>query len=170
LPILMGFAGPNFCCDTSESLIWAVGWIPGPNFIQTNSLNGPFDAIPIQWKKGDTVGVACNLSTGSMLVSINGNFSNLNFSQPIRTGIRVGSCLFPIIGGGFRNQVKYNLGFDPVGRPFQFSPPDKSYLASLCYKTGTPLKKLVFDPYPILLKNPHFSIILVIYFFKLHKD
>jgi hypothetical protein len=72
------------------------------------------------WQEGDVIGLACDLERGAMLVSVNGDFSapnGLAFSRGVRPGPAVGAELFPAFSG--RNmRVAYNLGTDPVARPF----------------------------------------------------
>jgi hypothetical protein len=74
-----------------------------------------------QWQQGDVVGLACDLSTGQMLVSVNGNFSPPNgvaFAEGLQPGQALGPTLFPVLSGrGVKAAV--NFGADPVARPFR---------------------------------------------------
>ena len=73
-----------------------------------------------QWRQGDVVGLACDLSTGNMLVSVNGEFAPPNgvaFAEGVRPGPAAGASLFPALSGrGVK--VLLNFGADPIGRPF----------------------------------------------------
>jgi hypothetical protein len=72
------------------------------------------------WREGDVIGLACDLERGAMLVSVNGDFSapnGLAFSRGVQPGPAVGAEMFPAFSG--RNmRVSYNMGTDPVTRPF----------------------------------------------------
>ena len=72
------------------------------------------------WRQGDVVGLACDLSTGEMLVSVNGSFEPPNgavFTKGVQPGRAAGASMFPAFSGrGVR--VAYNFGSDPNGRPF----------------------------------------------------
>ncbi len=76
------------------------------------------------WRQGDVIGIACDLATGEMLVSVNGDYSLPNgvaFADGVRTNTVAGDGLFPAFSG--RNvRLVYNLGKDPAVRPFRGAP------------------------------------------------
>jgi hypothetical protein len=76
------------------------------------------------WRQGDVIGIACDLATGEMLVSVNGDYSPPNgvaFADGVRTGTVAGESLFPAFSGR-KVRFRYNLGKDLAMRPFRGPP------------------------------------------------
>ncbi len=78
-------------------------------------------------RKGDVIGVACDVKKGTMQISINGGAFLAVFSSGVSTGPVVGSDFFPIVAGARKTKVRLNLGADAF-LPFRYAPPDTEYL------------------------------------------
>jgi hypothetical protein len=73
------------------------------------------------WETGDVIGLACNLDSGALFVSVNGDFSPPNgvaFARGLRPSAAAGPALFPAFSGKDAT-VSYNLGADLERRPFR---------------------------------------------------
>ncbi len=79
------------------------------------------------WKKGDVIGLACDVEKGSMHLSLNGSSFNTIFSSGVSTGPAVGADLFPIMACERGLQIRLNLGTNLL-LPFQHVPPDAQYI------------------------------------------
>ncbi len=83
-----------------------------------------------QWQEGDVVGLACDLRTGRMLVSLNGNFAppyGKAFDLPM-TKLKAWGGLCPALTAA-SGLFRCNLVGAAAGRPFRHAPPSQEYLA-----------------------------------------
>jgi hypothetical protein len=78
------------------------------------------------WKKGDVLGLACNLEKGTMQISLNGGSFVTVFSSGVTAGPVVGADLFPIMAGERGLKIRLKLGMNPV-LSFRHTPPDFQY-------------------------------------------
>lgn len=76
----------------------------------------------VRWRQGDVIGVACNMRTREMIVSLNGDYSPPNgvvFELP-----RAARVMYPALFTSVEGHVRANLGH----APFKYAPPDKNYV------------------------------------------
>ncbi len=79
-----------------------------------------------QWKKGDVIGLACDLDNMQMLVPLNGNFAATNgVVFELEAGaVGDGAGLFATFSGS-KGKVRFNLG----GVTFKYAPPSSDFVA-----------------------------------------
>jgi hypothetical protein len=81
------------------------------------------------WKKGDVLGLACDVEKGTMQLSVNGGPFVKLYSSGVSTGPAVGADLFPIMAGERGLQIRLNFGTNPhLVAVFQHAPPDFRYV------------------------------------------
>ena len=99
-------------------------------------------------KMGNIVGVAHDLDSGCMMVSVNGDFNNPSGGVPFQSGPKpgpsIGRGLFPVLTGYHGSKVRCNLGGDPVNRPFSYSAPSPEYISVAAAVAG-PRKVVQFE-------------------------
>jgi len=94
------------------------------------------EKVDIEWKVGDVVGLACDLDSMQIMVSVNGSFSQHTFTIERGAGI---NGLFPAFTGK-EGKVRYNLGEEP----FKHKPPSETFKAFCDYEVSFPLCDLAF--------------------------
>jgi len=103
-----------------DAVLWSVN---GADQIAWN--RGEKQAYECKWKRGDVIGLACDLQAMQMLVSVNGSFAPPNgcvldiAPDAVHTGLR---AAFGCLGYG---TIGYNLG----EAPFKYDPPAADYCA-----------------------------------------
>ena len=99
-------------------------------------------------KSGNIVGVACDLDSGRMMVSVNGDFENpsggIPFDSGPKPGPTVGRGLFPVLTGYHGCKVRCNLGNDLVNRPFSYLAPSSEYTSVAAAAFGRSKVKIFF--------------------------
>jgi ankyrin repeat protein len=105
--------------DTDHS--WAVDGIRGKKWHNDN------DDKPkewgVKWRQGDVIGIACNMRTRQMIVSLNGDYSAPNgvvFNLPCNARV-----MYPALFSSVEGHVRVNLGHEP----FQHAFPSQEYVA-----------------------------------------
>jgi hypothetical protein len=124
-----GFVSSAFTCvwGSSEDKVgddehsWAVdgenqkAWYQGKHESYRRDIN--------KWKKGDRVGLACDLDGMQVLVSVNGSFESPNGLVFKLTPGAVQGGLFAAFTGS-TGVLRYNLG----QAPFTYAPPSSDYI------------------------------------------
>ena len=105
----VGDDGASWAVDGARQLIWHEGREPG---------------YPCKWKEGDVVGLACDLESMQMLVSVNGSFEAPNGHVFDLARERVGNGLFAAFTGS-KGKVRYNLG----EAAWRYQPPGAGFVA-----------------------------------------
>ena len=123
LQVRFGFASAAFALQRGQTVgdtagSWAV------DHYKAKFNQGDREEYPCQWKKGDVIGLACDLQAMQMLVSVNGSFVAPNghvfdlAPDVVRSGLFAAfSCRNGTVG--------YNLG----EVPFKYDPPAADYCA-----------------------------------------
>ncbi len=93
-------------------------------------------------ESGGTLGVALDMNTGTLLVSVDGAAWAVAFADGCAPGAAVGAALFPALCGSGGARVRCNWGAD-AGRPMRHSPPSWQYNA-----VGL-AEKVPFSPLPL---------------------
>merc|ERR1712216_75905 len=83
------------------------------------------EKYPCTWNAGDVIGLACDLDTMQMIVSVNGSFAAPNGVVFRLAPDAVRDGLFAAFSGK-TGQVRYNLG----EVPFKFAPPSADFAFS----------------------------------------
>jgi len=87
------------------------------------------DPYKCTWQVGDIIGLACDLNTMQMYVSVNGNFTVPNGVVFALDPDAVGEGLFAALSG-ISGKVRYNLG----EAPFKHAPPAADYQAFAAFE------------------------------------
>ena len=87
------------------------------------------NAVPEWCSEGQTLGIALDVDTGSMLVKSGAASSWIPvFESGVMPGAEVGGGVFPVIFGLFGAKVRCNFGFD-ASRPLVLAPPTADFEA-----------------------------------------
>ncbi len=76
----------------------------------------------VKWQQGDVIGIACNMRTQQMIVSLNGDYSAPNgvvFELPLSARV-----MYPALFTSFEGHVRVNLGH----APFKYAYPSQEYV------------------------------------------
>ena len=87
------------------------------------------ETYPCTWQAGDVIGLACDLSTMQMHVSVNGSFAAPNGAVFELDPDAVHDGLFAAFSGK-SGKVRYNLG----EAPFKHAPPAADYQAFAAFE------------------------------------
>ena len=87
------------------------------------------ETFPCTWQTRDVIGLACDLSSMQMYVSVNGNFTVPNGVVFALDPDAVGEGLFAALSG-ISGKVRYNLG----EAPFKHAPPAADYQAFAAFE------------------------------------
>ena len=87
------------------------------------------ETYPCTWQAGDVIGLACDLSTMQMHVSVNGSFAAPNGAVFELDPDAVHDGLFAAFSGA-SGKVRYNLG----EAPFKHAPPAADYQAFAAFE------------------------------------
>ncbi len=77
---------------------------------------------------GKTLGLALDLGSGTMLVSVDGGEWAVAFPEGCAPSSSVGAALFPALSGKEGATVRCNWGADAL-RPLEHAPPSGDYMA-----------------------------------------
>ena len=103
--------------DTVDS--WAVDGVRG-NKWNVGNCKEPW---AVTWRQGDVIGIACNMRTRQMIVSLNGDYSPPNgivFNLPHTERV-----VYPALFASTEGHLRANLGH----APFKHSYPNQDYAA-----------------------------------------
>jgi len=92
---------------------------------------GECKSYKCKWKKGDVVGLACDLDSMQVLVSVNGSFAPPNGFVCELTPHTVEGGLFAAFTGR-SGELRYNLGQDP----FKYAAPSSDYVGFSEFSDG----------------------------------
>jgi hypothetical protein len=102
--------------DTVDS--WAVDGVRG------KKLNGDLsESWSVNWRQGDVIGIACDMCTRQMIVSLNGDYSHPNgvvFDLP-----QTAFVMYPALFTSVEGHLRANLGHSP----FKYAAPSQEYVA-----------------------------------------
>jgi hypothetical protein len=77
----------------------------------------------VDWRQGDVVGIACDMRTRQMIVSLNGDYSPPN--GVVFDLSRASNVLYPVLFTSIGGHLRANLGHSP----FKHAPPSQEYVA-----------------------------------------
>ncbi len=101
---------------------WAFGFDQGKVIKCANDVNGSGSAFGVEWKKGDVLGLACDMVNKSVSFSVNGSFE-----PPL--GLAFQNIAAHSIAPAFsaRNGFKVVANFGQL--PLKHAPPDETYVS-----------------------------------------
>jgi hypothetical protein len=116
----------SWAVDGARQLKWhnALAWHPLGHMLCSGK-----ETYPCTWQAGDVIGLACDLSTMQMHVSVNGSFAAPNGAVFELDPDAVHDGLFAAFSG-MSGKVRYNLG----EVPFKHAPPAADYQAFAAFE------------------------------------
>ena len=102
------------------------------------------DAVAAGWSEaGKTLGVAVDIDSGTMSVSVNGGAWAVAFPKGCTPSVEAGAALLPAVSGN-GGRLRCNFGAD-AARPLKHGPPSDEYRAvGLASQVETPVHPSCF--------------------------